>query len=69
MLDPALHEFINRLVRLNEIVPVLEGFFRDKKKIDVARTAQSMGGTASASNAVWYAVSGWSVSLWASSNS
>ncbi len=41
--DPALDEFINRLVRLKEIVPVLERFFIDKKKVDVSREAQRRG--------------------------
>jgi crotonobetainyl-CoA:carnitine CoA-transferase CaiB-like acyl-CoA transferase len=41
--DPAYDQFIYRLVHLDEIVPVLEGFFRDKKKIDVACEAQRRG--------------------------
>jgi len=41
--DPKYDQFINRLVEMNKIVPVLEGFFADKKKIDVAVEAQRRG--------------------------
>ncbi|MFQ5699106.1 MAG: CaiB/BaiF CoA transferase family protein [Myxococcota bacterium] len=41
--DPALDEFLARLVRRAEIEPVIEAFFRDKKKIDVAAEAQRRG--------------------------
>lgn len=41
--DPALEVFLNRLVRMPEIVPVLERFFHDKPKIEVAKEAQKRG--------------------------
>ncbi len=41
--DPALDQFVTRLMQLDRIVPVLETFFRDKKKVDVAREAQCLG--------------------------
>ena len=41
--DPKYHEFINRLMNLDMIVGVLEQFFRDKSKVDVAREAQRRG--------------------------
>ncbi len=41
--DPDLDQFINRLMRLGEIVPVLERFFADKEKIWVSREAQARG--------------------------
>ena len=41
--DPALNAFIARLMKMDVIVPAIEGFFRDKKKVDVAREAQSRG--------------------------
>lgn len=41
--DPALDEFLQRLIRRAEIEPVIEAFFRNKKKIDVAVEAQRRG--------------------------
>jgi crotonobetainyl-CoA:carnitine CoA-transferase CaiB-like acyl-CoA transferase len=41
--DPALDEFLGRLVKMNVIVPVVERSLRDMKKIDVAREAQARG--------------------------
>ena len=41
--DPAYDQFINRLIAMDKIVPVLEGFFLDKKKTDIAREAQRRG--------------------------
>ena len=41
--DPKYDQFINRLIDLDKIVPVLEGFFADKKKTDVAVEAQRRG--------------------------
>ena len=41
--DPAYTQFIHRLANMDKIVPALEGFFRDKNKIDVAREAQRRG--------------------------
>ena len=41
--DPALDGFIARLVNMDLIVRTVEGFFRDKKKIDVAMEAQRRG--------------------------
>jgi crotonobetainyl-CoA:carnitine CoA-transferase CaiB-like acyl-CoA transferase len=41
--DPAYDQFINRLMKMDVIVPVLEDFFRDKKKIDVSVEAQRRG--------------------------
>ncbi|MBW2241786.1 MAG: CoA transferase [Deltaproteobacteria bacterium] len=41
--DPKYDQFINRLVDLDKIVPVLEGFFADKKKTEIAVEAQRRG--------------------------
>ena len=41
--DPLYDQFINRLIAMDKIVPVLEGFFLDKKKTDIAREAQRRG--------------------------
>ncbi len=41
--DPALNAFVARLMKMDVIVPAIEGFFRDQKKVDVAREAQSRG--------------------------
>jgi crotonobetainyl-CoA:carnitine CoA-transferase CaiB-like acyl-CoA transferase len=41
--DPKYDQFINRLVDLPKIVTVLESFFADKKKVDVAVEAQRRG--------------------------
>jgi crotonobetainyl-CoA:carnitine CoA-transferase CaiB-like acyl-CoA transferase len=41
--DPKLDQFLERLVRRAEIEPVIECFFADRKKIDVAREAQQRG--------------------------
>jgi len=41
--DPKYDQFINRLIEMKKIVPVLEGFFADKKKVDVAVEAQRRG--------------------------
>ncbi|MBW2699116.1 MAG: CoA transferase, partial [Deltaproteobacteria bacterium] len=41
--DPAYDQFINRLINMDKIVPVLEGFFRDKKKVEVSLEAQRRG--------------------------
>ncbi len=41
--DPAFDQFIGRLVKMKVIVPVIERFFRDKKKVDVACEAQRRG--------------------------
>ncbi|MDH3213743.1 MAG: CoA transferase [Myxococcales bacterium] len=41
--DPALNGFIARLLKMDTIVPVIEGFFRDRKKVEVAREAQARG--------------------------
>jgi crotonobetainyl-CoA:carnitine CoA-transferase CaiB-like acyl-CoA transferase len=41
--DPAYDQFIHRLANLPKIVSVLEEFFKDKKKIDVACEAQRRG--------------------------
>ncbi|MAI78729.1 MAG: hypothetical protein CL917_07305 [Deltaproteobacteria bacterium] len=43
LMDPSYTQFINRLMNMDKIVPVLEGFFRDKQKIDVACEAQRRG--------------------------
>jgi crotonobetainyl-CoA:carnitine CoA-transferase CaiB-like acyl-CoA transferase len=43
LMDPKYDHFINRLMEMDKIVPVLERFFLDKKKIDVAVAAQSRG--------------------------
>jgi crotonobetainyl-CoA:carnitine CoA-transferase CaiB-like acyl-CoA transferase len=41
--DPAFDKFIVRLGKMDVIVPVIEGFFRDKKKVEVACEAQRRG--------------------------
>jgi len=41
--DPKYDEFIHRLMDLPKIVAVLERFFEDKDKVDVAREAQRRG--------------------------
>jgi crotonobetainyl-CoA:carnitine CoA-transferase CaiB-like acyl-CoA transferase len=41
--DPKYDQFINRLMEMDKIVAVLEGFFADKKKIEVAEEAQRRG--------------------------
>ncbi len=41
--DPKLDQFLERLVRRAEVEPVIERFFADQKKIDVAREAQRRG--------------------------
>jgi crotonobetainyl-CoA:carnitine CoA-transferase CaiB-like acyl-CoA transferase len=41
--DPAFDQFVARLLKMDTIVPEIEGFFRDKKKVDVAREAQARG--------------------------
>jgi crotonobetainyl-CoA:carnitine CoA-transferase CaiB-like acyl-CoA transferase len=41
--DPALDEFIQRLINRQLIEPVIERYLRDKKKVDVAREAQLRG--------------------------
>ncbi|MAE96830.1 MAG: CoA transferase [Deltaproteobacteria bacterium] len=41
--DPKYDQFINRLMEMDTIVPVLEGFFADKKKTEVAVEAQRRG--------------------------
>ena len=41
--DPKYDQFINRLMELDKIVAVLESFFADKKKIEVACEAQRRG--------------------------
>jgi crotonobetainyl-CoA:carnitine CoA-transferase CaiB-like acyl-CoA transferase len=41
--DPKYDQFLNRLMELPKIVAVLEGFFADKRKIDVALEAQRRG--------------------------
>ena len=38
--DPKYDQFINRLIEMDKIVPILERFFLDKKKVDVAVEAQ-----------------------------
>jgi crotonobetainyl-CoA:carnitine CoA-transferase CaiB-like acyl-CoA transferase len=43
LMKPEYDEFIQRLINLDKIVPVLERFFEDKKKVDVCREAQSLG--------------------------
>jgi len=43
LMDPSYTQFINRLMNMDKIVPVLEDFFRDKKKIDIASEAQRRG--------------------------
>ena len=41
--DPKYDQFINRLMEMDKIVPVLERFFADKKKTEVAVEAQRRG--------------------------
>ena len=41
--DPKYDQFINRLIDLPKLVAVLEGFFKDKRKIEVAEEAQRRG--------------------------
>ncbi len=41
--DPKYDQFINRLMDMDKIVPLLEGFFADKKKTEVAVEAQRRG--------------------------
>jgi crotonobetainyl-CoA:carnitine CoA-transferase CaiB-like acyl-CoA transferase len=41
--DPKYDQFVNRLMEMDKIVAVLEGFFAGKKKIDVAVEAQRRG--------------------------
>ena len=41
--DSALDEFVNRLLQHERIVPVIETFFADQKKVDVAVEAQRRG--------------------------
>ena len=41
--DPALDSFIGRILKRAEIEPLFAAFFRDRKKIDVAREAQQRG--------------------------
>ncbi len=41
--DPQFDQFINRLMNMDVIVPVLENFFLDKKKVEVACEAQRRG--------------------------
>ena len=41
--DPKYDQFINRLMELPKIVAILESFFADKNKTDVAREAQRRG--------------------------
>jgi crotonobetainyl-CoA:carnitine CoA-transferase CaiB-like acyl-CoA transferase len=41
--DPALDQFIQRLIRQKEIDPVVDRFFGSQNKIDVAREAQRRG--------------------------
>jgi len=43
LMDPKYNEFINRLIDLDKIVPILERFFVDKKKVEVAVEAQRRG--------------------------
>ena len=43
LMDPKYDQFVARLVDMDKIVPVLERFFADKKKIDVAVEAQRRG--------------------------
>ena len=43
LMDPDFDQFINRLMALDRIVPVLEAFFVDKKKVEIAREAQKRG--------------------------
>ena len=41
--DPKYDQFVNRLMELPKIVAVLERFFEDKDKIEIAREAQARG--------------------------
>ena len=41
--DPKYDQFVNRLIEMNKIVPVLEKFFAGKNKIAVAEEAQRRG--------------------------
>jgi crotonobetainyl-CoA:carnitine CoA-transferase CaiB-like acyl-CoA transferase len=41
--DPKYDQFVNRLMEMDKIVAVLEGFFAGKEKIDVALEAQRRG--------------------------
>jgi crotonobetainyl-CoA:carnitine CoA-transferase CaiB-like acyl-CoA transferase len=41
--DPKYDQFINRLIELDKIVAVLERFFADKNKVEVAIEAQNRG--------------------------
>jgi crotonobetainyl-CoA:carnitine CoA-transferase CaiB-like acyl-CoA transferase len=41
--DPKYDQFVSRLMEMDKIVAVLESFFADKKKIDVALEAQRRG--------------------------
>ncbi len=41
--DPKYDQFINRLIELDKVVAVLEGFFADKNKVEVAVEAQNRG--------------------------
>jgi len=43
LMDPRYDQFIARLMEMNRIVPVLERFFVDKKKVEVAVEAQRRG--------------------------
>jgi crotonobetainyl-CoA:carnitine CoA-transferase CaiB-like acyl-CoA transferase len=43
LMDPKYGQFINRLVDLPKIVAVLERFFVDKKKVEIAVEAQNRG--------------------------
>ncbi|MCH7868391.1 MAG: CoA transferase [Myxococcales bacterium] len=43
LMDPKYDQFINRLIDLPKIVAVLERFFADKDKVDIAREAQRRG--------------------------
>jgi len=43
LIDPQLDVFIQRLINQARIDPVIEAFFSDQKKIDVAREAQRRG--------------------------
>jgi crotonobetainyl-CoA:carnitine CoA-transferase CaiB-like acyl-CoA transferase len=41
--DPELEQFIVRLMRREEIAPVVGAFFADRKKVEIAREAQARG--------------------------
>jgi crotonobetainyl-CoA:carnitine CoA-transferase CaiB-like acyl-CoA transferase len=43
LMDPKYDQFLNRLIEFDKIVAVLERFFIDKKKVDVAVEAQRRG--------------------------